>query len=478
MCLGDVASLVAYLAYHYRLRCELLCIHTSQHLLPSIAAEVSASLTFILAAADRLEVMVRGSECRRLFNTVKQRALKYLTTADKFGERFELHGDLDDIGDRVAFELSDVLPMELVDFFSYLQNVNAVIGITMHGDAPDWDAGNIYMNTTATLSPGAWSQEYMQVNDSLRELVRQSLTRALSEEEVGQLYSLSVWQSENFLSHFRPHVFDLSGYSPNLTSLAKRHSLSLCLLVSERYEESSMACCSSDEEGVPRSAVGEETEKQDRNKDVLGTESGLGNSDQAVEDGISGVTYQDGQEYRENVGEMEDLAERRETSDDAVKAILSEDHLDDIESAVLTAMPFSQLQAARRQVELWREKQDCLVLSVQTEIEQLRSVMQSSKASVVLRTLDSKLQSKRTELHSATKKLDMIAVVENQVTCLVEQGLKQSSPQRLHVLPVAGLLSRTLISSRGQLSVLLELVGCVTMLLSETDCYNACCCMT
>lgn len=445
-------------------------------MLPSVAAEISASLTFCQGIADKLEIMLPGSECRQLFNTMKQRALKYLKTADKFGERYELGVDIDDVGDLLAVELSDLVPLELVQFMSYLQNVAAVIGITMHGESLDWGAGNVYMNTTAKLVPGAWTQEYMHVNDNLRELVRQSKMRELSEEEVGRLHELSVWQSENFLSHFRPHVFDLSDYNPNLTSLAKRHGLSLCPLVTDRSEE---GCSSHDRPEIQHTTVVatcEETETNNTDKDSSSLQSGMRDSHQVEGDSTSKVRYSDGQESRgEYLSKVEDMMETLDVGHDLVPNVLAGDSIDDLEAGLSAAMPLTQLQIAKRQVELMAQKLHRHILGMQREIKQLRSVMQSSIAEVVLRTLDGTVQSKRIEVQSATEKLDRITGVEEQITTLIEHATKQSSRQGLHVLPVPELLSTTLVSSRSQVSVLLELVQRVATLLSESDCYNACC---
>ena len=463
---------MAYLAYHFRLRCELLCIHTAQHLLQSIAVEVATSLTVSQEIAGKLEIMLPGSEICRLFNTLRQRVLKYLTTADKFGERFELHMDIDEVGDRLACELSELVPVELVEFISYLQNVSAVIGITMHGDALDWDAANIYVNTTVKIPPGALSQEYMEVNDNLRQLVFESMTRELSEEEIGRFHSLSVWQSENFLGHFRPTVFDLTGYSPSLTSLARRQNLSLCPLVTDRLIESDTDMVYSSVEhttSLYSSTVVEETEKKDLDKDSVEIQSDLKDGDQIVQRGGSIEGHCDGEESRGKGINEEDT---RDPTNDTVTDI------DELESALSVLMPLSQLQPVQHQVELMIQRQHRYILGVQKDIKKLRSAIENFKPQVVVNTLNATLQLKWTLLKSATEKLDRLSSVEDRIAVLTECGKKQLSAQRLHLLPVSGLLAETLMSSRTQTSVLMELVRCVASLLSESDCYNACCSMT
>jgi hypothetical protein len=458
--IGDVATLVAYLAYHFRLRCELLCIHTAQHLLQSIADEMSSSLTVCQEIAGKLEIMLPGSELCRLFNTLKQRVLKYLKSADKFGERFEVHMDIDEVGDRLACELSELMPMEVVEFISYLQNVSAVIGITMHGNALDWDAANIYISTTIKISPGAFSQEYMEVNDSLRELVIESMTRELSEEEIGQVYSLSVWQSENFLSHFKSTMFDLTGYNPKLTSLARRQNLSLCPAVTDDLKESDtdMVYSSIDHTTSFSSSVDEETEKKDLDKDIIESQPDLrvNVGVETVYNGNIEDHFDDEESSHQQCG-VETARERASEEDmaDTSMDIISEADINQLESAVLASLPLSKLQLLQHQVEVMVQRQHRYILGVQKDIKNLQSAIEKFKLPVVVATLNSTLQIKLTLLKSATEMLDRLSNMEDRIAEL-----------------------EILVSSRSQISVLKELVSCVSSFLSESDCYNVCCRIT
>ena len=262
--IGTVPELVVQIAYHFKIICELLCTQSYQHILPSLTNEVTYSLEFIKKATERLEIMSLDTDCYLLFECMKTDMLTYLATADKALERFNLQNDIDEVGQLLAVELNSILPFELIHFMIYLGNVGTMLGIALSEQMVDPASASTYLTVVENLQTGSLSEEYMAVSDEVQALVLKSVTDPLEVKERSRVRELCVWQAENFLTHFRPEVFDVTGYSEQLTAIAERNHLCLCprcdaavevdnwqnsqlmkLLEQEKYDDLYTACLSS-----------------------------------------------------------------------------------------------------------------------------------------------------------------------------------------------------------------------------------------
>lgn len=224
---GSVPELAVQIAYHFRIIIELLCSHTYQHILPSLSDRVTHSLEFIQNAAQQLEIMSCDTDCYLLFECMKTDLLTYIETADEALKRSNLQTDIDEVGQLLTVELNSILPYELVYFMSYLSNLGGLLRTVLWGQMINIESASTYCTVMESVPTDSLSSEYMSVSDEVQALVLKSVTNPLEVQELSRLHKLCIWQAENFLTHFRPEVFDVTGYSEQLTAIAERNHLCL-----------------------------------------------------------------------------------------------------------------------------------------------------------------------------------------------------------------------------------------------------------
>ena len=205
---GNVSSLVAYLVYHFRLRCCLLCEETPLHVLGDVFPEICVSLGAVESISDRLRVMTPGGQTRACWETVTEMIVNFATKERRHTSgRREVSYCLDEMAQRLEMDLSLVVPLELMSVFSYASNLQSVISFCRNKRAIQKRTAQVYTSSVTRLTRGVFSNEYCHISDQIMELMKLVNRRQLRLEEVEKLYVLLVWQSENFLSHFRKEAF-------------------------------------------------------------------------------------------------------------------------------------------------------------------------------------------------------------------------------------------------------------------------------
>jgi hypothetical protein len=204
----NVSTLVAYLVYHFRLRCCLLCEETPIHLLGDVFPEIDSSLGVVQLIADRLRIMAAGGPTRACWETVKEMIVAFVTKErDHASGRREVSYSLDEMARRLEMDLNLVVPHQLMSVFSYASNMQSVISLCRSKRAIQRRTAQVYASSVRRINQGAFSNEYYHINDQIVEILKVVNRRQLFLEEVEKVYELSVWQSENFLSHFRKETF-------------------------------------------------------------------------------------------------------------------------------------------------------------------------------------------------------------------------------------------------------------------------------
>lgn len=176
-------------------------------------------MTVIDAVTSKLGILTSGSPVYSQWGTTKQNMLNYLTCLTRQRERRRVHDSLCEVGNQLIFELSQMLPMDIVRLIFYAQNVEVLLGFTAAGDMLDDKAVSTYLTCSGRLVESAFSDEYTKTNEEVREILGTACHRSCSDEEFDKLCLLSRWQSENFLSHLNPSALDVNDSRPALLSM-------------------------------------------------------------------------------------------------------------------------------------------------------------------------------------------------------------------------------------------------------------------
>lgn len=215
LCAEDTPSLVAHLAYFFELRCHLLSVHSVTHLTSTMEGDVRMAITAVEEVADKLGVMMQGGETRRFWNTTKQNLVKYVMSPEQ-EQRRPLHDEICAVGHKLSVELVEYYPLHLACLISYLNMVQAATGIAATGELLTLSGTEAYLQASRPLLRSGFTSEYIRVHDQLCEIMRQAQTRPCSETEIFKVFSLSSWQSDNFLSAFRPQAYNVADHIPTL----------------------------------------------------------------------------------------------------------------------------------------------------------------------------------------------------------------------------------------------------------------------
>ena len=175
-------------------------------------------------------------------------------------QRKPLHDEICGVGERLAFELSEFLPRELVLLMGYLSMVTAATGITATGEMMVADAIENYIrfHRQVMCTRVFFSEKYNEVGIEVCELMEQAQRRTLSEDDVARVYLLSAWQAENFLTSFHPEAVDLDNYVPARAHMASMLGVDLSsLLVSPDPEPTAHAQREEESDGEEKIDVSE-----------------------------------------------------------------------------------------------------------------------------------------------------------------------------------------------------------------------------
>lgn len=172
---------------------------TPSRLLWSVEPEVSAALSDV----DRLTRALGGPV--QSIEDSKRRVATYMSTGAKM-DREDLYTTLCQLQDEIVKCLRSMRRDFFIRLLSYCKIIYDVIVAAIKrplaisvGFGADY-----YLSTVRLLDGSSLSSEFMTVQETISKLMDQSKSEHLSDSDVSRVYALSVWQSENWLSHLRP----------------------------------------------------------------------------------------------------------------------------------------------------------------------------------------------------------------------------------------------------------------------------------
>ena len=212
MILAPRSALIAYMAYHYYIRTQLLTLHTIPHLLPATSTDIQLSMIAINSAAQHLGVFADQSVTRALWDGLTNGIVTLIQGTCSRDERYEIGCTLRETGDEMIKEIMSTLDVDprLEQIWFHAQNLQAILGFTFTGSLLNRDAVNTYLSISARLRPDCMTEEYIARMDTSCEIVKQSLSYSLDDEQIRLLHATVQWQAEHFLRQFRVEAFEAS----------------------------------------------------------------------------------------------------------------------------------------------------------------------------------------------------------------------------------------------------------------------------
>eukprot|EP00118_Oscarella_pearsei_P012131 m.86539 g.86539 ORF g.86539 m.86539 type:complete len:915 (+) comp36506_c0_seq2:132-2876(+) len=225
--IDDVVTLVAFLAYTFRIRLRVNCAYTPQHLRFLLTEALQTAVADFDFAIDRLELCPPESMSRAIWTNLKASFLAFPQAPNTGEAIMDLNVVTDDLGVTLLTEMQEIFPKPLTDFSSYLQNISAIVTNTKYGNALDQGSTFIFRNTTGQLVPNSFSPEFMEHNRVLQQIMDAALRREFTYEETVSVHQRVVWQACHFLSNLRASEIEMTASSAELVALARRQGLRL-----------------------------------------------------------------------------------------------------------------------------------------------------------------------------------------------------------------------------------------------------------
>lgn len=204
----DIPLLVAHLAYNFYVRVALFVYVSSAETLRVLEEDVQAGLECVEFLSTKLGLLQRsdGSDNGwQLWRELRQAVVKCVSA-----KRPDLVGDvkskLDQVSQRFQLGLALHVSHPLVQLFNYVNIVQLTAGVCISGEMLVHDNIRRYMDCYDDMPSNCMSSEYMERVEKIRELMLKSFDASLTRPEVLQVAEIAVWQSRNFIYHFRPEV--------------------------------------------------------------------------------------------------------------------------------------------------------------------------------------------------------------------------------------------------------------------------------
>eukprot|EP00118_Oscarella_pearsei_P013937 m.115795 g.115795 ORF g.115795 m.115795 type:complete len:665 (+) comp37564_c0_seq1:1754-3748(+) len=251
--IGDIPTLIAYLAYHFRMRVYLLTMFTPNCMLKAVRPAVERSLVAVEDLAHKLKIAQPGSTSRRKWNDLKQSVQTFMSKGGQKENRPLLFGFFNAISKEFQRELPRIPARQLINF---AEDLSVLISKACHGQMLRGSDCERYVKRGEQLAGEAFTDEFMAVNSDVLALVRTAKKRELKSDEVEQTYQLSLWQADHFLSHLVADGY-LDGAGESTSDLVSR------LLMKCTEIEGTVACFEA-EDNLENNDDGEE--KKDKEK--------------------------------------------------------------------------------------------------------------------------------------------------------------------------------------------------------------------
>ena len=216
MILAPRSALIAYMAYHYYIRIQLLTITllSFSHLLSATSTDIQSSMIAINSAAQHLGIFGDDqSATRALWDDLTKDIVTLIQGTLSQFQRNEIGGKFRKTGDEMIKEIMSTLDVDprLKQIWFHAQNLQAILCITFAGLLLNRDHVDTYLSNCACLRPDCMTDEYIKRMDTSCEIVeRLLLGYRLDDEQIRLLHATVQWQAEHFLRQFRVEAFEAS----------------------------------------------------------------------------------------------------------------------------------------------------------------------------------------------------------------------------------------------------------------------------
>lgn len=217
---------------------------TDSYHFEDIRSDVDASLRAIELTSPRLvdDVMKPDSATRRNFEVVAEKVRSYVTSNGGVGYgREEIDVVIGSIADSLRRHVI-MISEESHCFWSYLQNMQAVVSITSDGRMLSGSDAWTYLGTSSELDRTAFGARFVESLDRLGALVEKSIDQSLNDVDIDAAHKSAVWLMENIVSEYCPRGDEVATMSvgeksseEDATTLAERIEAMIEQLVSSFY---------------------------------------------------------------------------------------------------------------------------------------------------------------------------------------------------------------------------------------------------
>lgn len=213
---------VAHLAYNYHVRVGLLVLSTPVQCLELVVEDVLAGLDCCEYLTSKLGIMGLGSSCHQLWCRAREAIVSYLNNRMLcFVEEVKAH--MGAATSQLASELSEKVSTQLVAIFNHFYLVQLAAGVCTTGEMLVPRNISRYLDSFDDIPSGCMSGRYMESIERIQSLLLKSFDVTLPRVDVLRIGEIAIWQSRNFIYHFRSEVVD--GLQSNPLSQVGLHGL-------------------------------------------------------------------------------------------------------------------------------------------------------------------------------------------------------------------------------------------------------------
>jgi hypothetical protein len=202
--LDNVPLLVAHLTYNLHFRMTLLTYCTPTASLDLLEEDIYTGMDCVEYLALRLNFM-QSRDFRSSWYTAKQIIKKYVSSRgqNRGSSLSELDTVYCEVSQQIQSELTLRVSRQLVALFTYAYLVQQISRVCIRGEMLTTETLFIYLDICDAMHLDCMSERWRDTIETTRRLLLNSFDKALSKDEILKVAGMAVWQSRNFIYHFK-----------------------------------------------------------------------------------------------------------------------------------------------------------------------------------------------------------------------------------------------------------------------------------
>lgn len=207
--MDNIPLLVVHLAYNFHIRVTLTVCISSAQTLCILEEDIQAGLDCVEFLAKKLKLLQSDSAGNKnwsLWREIRQATVKCISSEKRRDLITELKPKLFEVANHFQFQLALQMNQSLAQLFNYVGIVQLTAGVCISGEMLVPDNIRRYIDFYDDMPRNCMSDRYVESVDKIRGLLLKSFDAPLTRLEVIQIGKTAIWQTRNFIYHFRPEV--------------------------------------------------------------------------------------------------------------------------------------------------------------------------------------------------------------------------------------------------------------------------------